>query len=216
MARPDYVPRTHAGFNDWQKTITDHVVTNAAAWNIDSATVTALSTQSSTFKGLYDHTSNRNTRTLQQVAEFNQFRISYTAFLRELVQGSLVNNKLVPFNMKIAMKLNPRTGARPERPSITSQPIIEITSLGGGLMEFVCTDSEDGRSKRPVNSDGVKLVITIASSEEMTITNSKTRFRHAFSADQRGKQITVKGLWYNNTDNAKSGVFGNSVSTYIS
>jgi hypothetical protein len=110
--------------------------------------------------------------------------------------------------------------------------VIEITSMGGGLMEFICTDSADGRAKRPVNSDGVKLLITIAMGkptstvpgepapvevvQELTLTNSKARFRHAFSADQRGKQVTVKGLWYNNTDSAKNGVYGNSVSSYIS
>jgi len=229
MARPDYVPRTHSGFNSWQRTINQFVSDNAATWNIDAVTVTDLNNKSSNFVGLYKDVENRQTRTLKQVADFNQYRIEYTSFLRQLVQGSLVNNTLVSYGDKIAMNLNPRTGARPERPTITSMPSITVTSKGGGLMEFECKNTEDGKAKRPVNSDGVELHITIAMgksadastgelveiTDKVLLNSSKVRVLHQFTEAQRGKSFTIRGRWYNNTDRAKDGQLGNPVSSFV-
>lgn len=229
MGRPDYVPRTHSGLNSWQHTINDSVTNNAAAWGIDAAKVAELNTKSATFDGLYAKIDNKATRTLQQVAAFNQFRIEYTTFLRQLVQGSLVNNDLITYAEKIGMGLNPRTGARPQRPEITSTPVIEIAGMAGGKMEFTCIDSADGRTKRPSNADGVELHIDITMGkatdtetgevvdikDTVTLRSSKTRVSHQFTEAQRGKQFSVKGLWYNNTDPAKNGVYGSVVSSYV-
>lgn len=229
MARPDYVPRTHEGLDSWQRTINDSVTLNAASWGIDPAKVAELNNKSTQFNGYYAKIENRNTRTLQQVAAFNQYRIEYTTFLRQLVQGSLVNNDLISYAEKIGMGLNPRTGARPERPKITSTPVIEIAGMGGGKMEFICIDSADGRTKRPSNADGVELLIEVTMSkvtnkdtgevvtvkDTVTFRSSKTRVSHQFTEAQRGKSFSVKGLWYNNTDPAKNGNYGNVVSSFV-
>jgi hypothetical protein len=229
MARPDYVPRTHSGFDSWQRNINNSVTINAATWGIDPAKVAELNNKSNQFEGYYAKIENRNTRTLEQVAAFNQFRIEYTTFLRQLVQGSLVNNDLISYAEKIGMGLNPRTGARPERPKITSMPVIEIAGMGGGSMEFICIDSADGRIKRPSNADGVELHIEVTMSkvtdketgevvtvkDTVNFRSSKTRVSHKFTEAQRGKPFSVKGMWYNNTDPAKNGDYGNVVSSYV-
>ena len=229
MARPDYVPRTHSGFNRWQRSIAQFVNDNATAWAIDSAKVAELNDKSTQFTLLYKAIENPNVRTLQQVAEFNQFRIAYTSFLRQLVQSQLVNSELVSYADKIAMGLNPRSGSRSSRPKITSMPVIEITNLGGGEMEFVCIDSSDGRSKRPDNADGVELQLVINMSkatdmdsgevievtDKLTLRSSKTRVNHTFTDLQRGKSFSVRGRWYNNTNPQKDGNFGSLVSSFV-
>lgn len=225
----DYVPGTHSGFNDWQQTIQQFVTTNAVAWGIDAQTVTDLTDKSTAFGTLYDSVYNRNTRTLQQVAAFNQFRIGYTTFLRQLVQGSLVNNASVAYDDKVAMGLNVRTGSHSARSKIYTMPVVAISGVGGGVMEFSCADSADGRTKCPGNADGVILVVTITMgtttntdtgevttiTEEVTIPSSKARFSYAFSTAQRGKPFSVVGKWYNNTDHSKDGPLGNAVSGFI-
>ena len=233
MTRPDYIPTTHEALDTWQRKINQFVTANAATWAIDAQTVTDLNNGSNTFDGLYKPIENRETRTLQQVAGFNHYRLEYVTFLRQLVQGSLVNNVLVAYADKIAMGLNPRSRARAERPDITTIPSIRIVGVGGGLMEFICTDSSDGRSARPANSDGIELIITIkedkivlgqgkeavvepATPEEIIIlSSSKTRVRKSFTEAQRGKSFTVKGRWYNNSDRSKDGQYGNVVSGFV-
>ena len=229
MARPDYVPRTHSGFNAWQRTIAQFVTDNATAWAIAAAKVTDLNNRSTEFETRYKRIENRNTRTLQEVADFNQYRIEYTVFLRALVQGSLVNNDLITYADKIAMGLNPRTGARPDRPAITSMPSITVTSKGGGLTEFLSKNTEDNKAKRPVNSDGVELHIEIIMgkstdvetgeiieiTDKVMLSSSKVRVLHQFTQAQRGKVFNVRGRWYNNTDRAKDGQLGDPVSSFV-
>ena len=100
-------------------------------------------------------------------------------------------------------------------------------------MEFGCKDRADGRSARPENADGAELVISISMGtttkvptagaesepveiiEKVVLTSSKTRVRYQFADAQRGKQISLKGRWYNNTDHSKDGPGGNAVSGYV-
>jgi hypothetical protein len=229
MASKDYVPRTQSGFKNWQQTVLQFVTTNAAVWAIDAATVQGLTDRNTAFNSLYDMVSNRKTCTLQQVAAYNEMRKDYISFLRQLVQGSLVNNPLVAYDDKVAMGLNIRPDYKPERPAITSFVDISINAVGGGTMEFVCKDSTDGRSKRPANADGLLLEITVVMgqntdtdtgevtdiTEQFTIPSSRTRVRHTFTAAQRGKPFSVVGKWYNNTDHSKDGNWGNSVSGFV-
>lgn len=233
MARPDYVPRSHASLDSWQRQINTTVTTNAAAWAIPPSLVTELNDRSATFANLYKPVENRETRTQKQVAAFNQFRISYTVFLRQLVQAYLVNSPVVPYDEKIAMGLNPRTGSRGTRPTIKAVPVIELNNGKGGLMYFDCMNSEDGRSARPNNADGVELYIqmeglkvadSVIIEEEpalkqlantFTIQSSKSRFTHAFGLENRGKQFTVYGRYYNNSDRSKDGPYGSMVTGYI-
>lgn len=234
MGQTDYVPRTHAGFRTWQETINTNVTDNATNWGVPAALVTDLNAKSVEFELLYTKIDNTNTRTLQQVSAFNQNRIAFTSFLRQLVQGYLVNNPVIPYDQKIAMGLNPRTGARTKRPTITAYPIISFSNIEGGFMRFDCRNSEDGRSARPANADGVELQIAIVTpvtdavgeeseaatkavtTETRIVQSSKTRFTYQFGPAERGKSFTVYGRWYNNSDRSKDGPIGATVTGFIS
>jgi hypothetical protein len=238
MSKSDYVPRTHSGFNSWQQTIAQFVATNAAAWGVSATLAAELATRTAAFALLYAAIGNHNTRTLQQVSAFNEYRIGYTTFLRQLVQGQLVNNPVIPYDEKIAMGLHPRSGARPERPTIVTHPVLSYTGFSGGLVQFECTNSSDGRAARPVNSDGVELYITVESSkpagsqplpleaqpeptpavvvQQRTVQSSKTRFNYQFGLEERGMRFSVYGRWYNNNDRKKDGPVGPVMQGYIS
>ncbi len=235
MAAQDYVPRTHAGFNTWQNTINTTVTANATAWGIPAPLVTQLGNDSVTFANFYKDITNRNTRTLEQVSAFNQNRISYTTFLRQLVQGYLVNNPAIAYSEKIAMGLNPRSGSRTERPDITAKPLISFKNMDGGFVRFDIKNSEDGRSARPENADGVELHIQITTDaasgtadsgevevaeavtvETRIVQSSRSRFTYQFGPSERGKQVSVYGRWYNNSDRKKDGPFGATVTGFIS
>lgn len=102
-------------------------------------------------------------------------------------------------------------------------------------MRFDCSNSEDGRSARPANADGVELHIQLASvvhtqttdddgvlatnaiaTETRIVQNSKTRFTYQFGTNERGQKFTVYGRFYNNSDRSNDGPFGAMVTGYIS
>jgi hypothetical protein len=238
MKKKDYVPRTHSKFKSWKQTIREFVVANAAAWGIATSVVDELEARCDAFDVLYDIIDNPATRTLEQVTEFNVVRIALTAFLRQLVQSSLVNSNLVSYSQKIAMGLNPRTGVRSERPAITTTPVIQLRTIAGALMEFSCEDSDTGRKARPEESDGVELIVSVKMGtsaekpplgpdpgpvlppveiiETIRLTNSKCRFNYEFSEAMRGKTFSVRGRWFNNSDHKKDGTLGNAVVGIVS
>ncbi len=235
MKRPDYVPKSHDGLKTWQNTINTMVSDNANNWGIDAAVVARLNADSATFALLFQKIDNRNVRTLQQVAEFNQFRVAYVAFLRQLVQGYLINNPLVSYSEKIAMNLNPRTGGYTRRTKIGPTPNILIHSRGNGMMEFVCTDSTANRAALPDNADGVELHISVNMGpqagtatgtdaepakvevvQHFTVSSSRSRVSHQFTDAQRGKTFTVRGRYYNNTNRANDSSMGSSSSDIVS
>jgi hypothetical protein len=131
--------------------------------------------------------------------------------------------------------LNPRNGTHSKRPDITSYPIVSFKNTEGGFMRFSNKNSEDGRSARPTNSDGVELYIKLTSekpletvdddgvlvtnvvaTETRIVQSSKTRFTYQFGPAERGRQFTVYGRFYNNSDSDKDCSIGATVIGYPS
>lgn len=227
----DYVPRSRSALYVWQENIDVMVTANAVAWNVPATVVTELNTKASEFQVLSNAVKKKETRTPQQVAAYYHYRDSYVKFLRQLVQGYLVNNPDVPYDDKIAMGLNVRSGSRSARPAITTTPIVAFKSLAGGFMRFDCENAADGRSAIPNNADGVELhinveveteqanedgeVVTVTETKALLLQSSKARYTYEFGLDLRGSKFTVSARYYNNSDRAKDGPFGSTVVGFI-
>jgi hypothetical protein len=135
--RPDYIPPQIGAFNTFQSNLLAALTTNAVAWGI-LPTLLALFTQWSTDYAVhYAKVSVKDRRTKEDLDNYKAFLVGYVAFLRGMVQSSVVNNQLIPIGTRGALGLNPR-GLTPRQPKekITTTPIVKLIPLGGGLMRF--------------------------------------------------------------------------------
>jgi len=157
MSTKSYIPTIQKDYFDFQEELTTQVTTNAALWNIPPDKANELQTRSTDYATVYNPIKNKRTRTVQQVLAHDDYKKDYTRFLREMVQGYLVNNPAIPNADKSAMGLNPRTGVRTPRTKILTMPNGSIKALGGGLarLEFR-VEADSNRVSREPSSNGVE------------------------------------------------------------
>lgn len=155
----DYIPSNNSEFMAFQANLNSEVAANATVWNIPTVEVTALDTWSLGYGPLFEAITNPRTRSQEQVIAHDAYRKDYVAFLRPFVQGFVVNNTLIPISERAAMGLNPRgLNPRSERPAITTSPITDLKSLGGGLVRFAFrVEASNSRSARQPDSNGVEV-----------------------------------------------------------
>jgi len=135
--RPDYIPPKLVDFNKFQTDLHLDVVTNATQWGIPALLVSDFTTWHTNHTALYMRVSNKDKRTKEDLDNYRAFQKDYIVFLRALVQGSLVNNALIPIGTRGSMGLNPR-GLSPRQPKekISTVPLITLSPLGGGMIRF--------------------------------------------------------------------------------
>lgn len=157
--KTDYIPGRNSDFHGFQQFLTDQVTLNLATWGIPADVGAELTSQNTAYNALYAAIFNKEVRTPQQVEAHRQGRRTYTAFLRQLVQGYLVNNPVISFDEKRAMGLNPRDG-RNSRPQITVMPVPTLRALGGGMVRFEFrVPGDSNRASIHPASNGVEVKV---------------------------------------------------------
>lgn len=226
----DYIPSRIEAFNTFQLRINDEATANATAWNIPATEITSLNTWSSDYRSFYDKAVNRNARSRQDVIDHREYKADFERFLRGFCQSFLTNNLLIPMGERVALGLNPR-GANPPspRPEITSAPIPQLTTLGGGMVKLTFKVAESNtRIARHPDSNGIEVfwrlgpitaepatpavdedgvVLTEMKDQYEVIFNSRAQFNKAFGLDSVGNRLYVYARWVNTSDNEKSGPF---------
>lgn len=236
----DYIPANAGDFNSFQAFINTQATTNAAAWNLPAAEVTALNGFSTGFTPLYDAISNKNTRTRQQLYNYLAYRDGYVTFLRQFCQSFLTNNSLIPIGDRVAMKLNPRgLNPRSTRPKILTAPIPYITPVGGGMVDFVfkVANMDKKRGRHP-DSNGIELFAKLEplttepapmndvveegaedgndnNGDYRTSFSTLAQFRQELGLENVGKRLTIYARWVNTSDPEKNGPACNLVSIVV-
>ncbi len=160
---PDYIPRNIEDFNFFQSNLTARVTAGPAAWNVPPTMVTELGTWSTEFAPLHTAMSNDDTRNKAQKTGYEVYRKNYEVFLRQLCQGFLTNNSMIPIEDRVAMKLNPR-GLRPRTPrvKISTPPVLSIRPMTGGEVYFgFKIEGSNKVSARHPQSNGVEVFYKI-------------------------------------------------------
>ena len=243
----DYIPSNNNDFYNFQDYLNTEVTANATAWNIPAIEATALTTWHTNYATVYKSITNTETRSKQDIIAHDEYRTDYVAFLRPFCQGYLVNNPLIPISERVAMGLNPR-GLNPptERRAITTAPILELKSLGGGLVRFgFKVEASNKRNARQADSNGVEVfykvlaqtakpepIVVLEDSLEPEIENRAESglptdgYQHMFSTRARfiqqmpiqdiGKTLHVYARWVNTSDGKKSGPYSMVATTVVS
>lgn len=228
-----YIPSRTEKFYIFEQFLTGQVVTNGAQWGVPANLTTELQSRSSAYGQLFGTIVNREVRTPQQVVAHREGRQEYTAFLRQLVQGYLVNNPAIPFDAKRAMGLRPREG-RGTRPAIQMLPKVALKAIGGGRVQFeVRMPETDGRVRMHPDSSGVELQMRIvdvqpvmprnvdmssampASAVITAMTLLRTRARFIEELGHQGRMLHVKARYVNTVTPSKSGPWSMEVSVVI-
>lgn len=232
---PDYIPGGNTAFFEWQEFLTGKVNVNGAAWGIPATVVSELDGRSTAYGLLYQSISNKQVRTPQQVEAHRVGRREFTTFLRQLVQGSLVNNALIPFDEKRAMGLNPR-GGRGSRPQIEDIPVLTLSAMGGGRVRFeVRMPNTTGRARMHPASNGAELRVYFTkagglpprtsepgeplpqpteSHEVHTVLRTRAVFTE--DTDMQGHTLHMQARYVNTSAPSKSGPWSNEVTVVVS
>jgi hypothetical protein len=235
MMNEDYIPGGNRAFHEWQQFLTEKVTANGAAWNIQQSVIDEQTTQNAVYNTLYANIKIKQVRTTQQVDAHKVGRRSYTTFLRQLVQGYLVNNPLIPFDEKRAMGLNPREG-RGKREKIVEIPVVSLVAIGGAFMRFeVRMPGTSGRARMNPLSNGVELrvyftkggnsaprlseegqqvLLPIEAREVHTLLSTRAIFTK--DTKMQGYTMHVQARYVNTVDPEKSGPWSNEVTMVVS
>jgi len=231
----DYIPGGNGPFHEWQQFLTDRVTANGAAWNIQQSVIDEQTTQNAVYNMLYANIKIKHVRTQQQVDAHTVGRRSYTTFLRQLVQGYLVNNPLITFDEKRAMGLNPRDG-RGKREKIVEIPMVRLMALGGAFMRFeVRMPGTSGRARMHPQANGVELRVYFTKGGssaprpaeegqqvplpmEAREVHTVLRTRAVFieETEMQGCTMHVQARYVNTIDPEKSGPWCNEVTMVVS
>jgi hypothetical protein len=229
----NYIPTRTEKFYIFEQFLTEQVVANGAKWGLPANLTAELQSRSSAYAQLFGTVVNREVRTPQQVMAHQEGRMVYTSFLRQLVQGYLVNNPTIPFDVKRAIGLRPR-GERGSRPAIQMLPKVALKNIGGSRVQFeVRMPDTDGRVRMHPDSNAVELQLRIVEVQPAmprnvdmsgampataitTMTLLRTRARFIEELGQQGRMLHVKARYVNTVTPSKSGPWSMEVTLVIS
>jgi hypothetical protein len=229
----NYIPTRTEKFYIFEQFLTEQVVANGAQWGLPANLTAELQSRSSAYAQLFGTVVNREVRTPQQVMAHQEGRMVYTSFLRQLVQGYLVNNPTIPFDVKRAIGLRPR-GERGSRPAIQMLPKVALKNIGGSRVQFeVRMPDTDGRVRMHPDSNAVELQLRIVEVQPAmprnvdmsgampataitTMTLLRTRARFIEELGHQGRMLHVKARYVNTVTPSKSGPWSMEVTLVIS
>jgi hypothetical protein len=209
-------PRTDDNFFNWQGKLVNKVVTNAVAWNIPAAKVTALTTRRAEYEPLYHKAQEKDERTKADVDRHRQARKLYEKELQVFVNAHIRYNEDVPRDEKIAMGVPPRDLEPTPRGKISTFPIIGLKGIGGGDIEVRCRVTTDQtRFSMHSLADAVECKYIFVPTGEIppedpdscpkTQTSKKARFIISCGVKNAGQSLYGFFRWANLTNPQNSG-----------
>ena len=213
----------NAEFKEFFDELQGEVSTNAAAWNISAPKVLEITTGFGTYRPLYDSIVNKMTRTPQQVADHTAGRTTSEDFIEEFANEFIVNNSAISASTKEALGFNVPTDERHERPTIEDVPFAGMNAQPGSRIEFTCrTQSDASRPSIHPDADAVEVRYIVAATPPATVndctgkeTSTKSKFTIELNAADAGKKIFAFVRWRNNSEPAKSGPYGDMLTTVV-
>ena len=213
-------------FFNWQGKLVNKVVTNAVAWNIPPAKVTALSASRAVYEPLYTKAQEKDDRTKADVDRHRQARILYEKELRTFVNAYIRYNEDVPRDEKIAMGIPPRDLEPTPRGKIELVPYIFLKAIGGGVIEVRSQTEKDAtRVSMLKTADGIECRWLLVPKGEMppegvddakkTVVSRKARFTIDCGDKNAGDSFYGFFRWTNTSVPANSGLWTKALKAVI-
>ena len=211
----NYIPKRDDDFYTFQANLVNYVVTNAVAWAIPPAEVTALSTRRAAYEPLYLKIQIKTTRTRSDVMAHRQMRKIYEKEIRVFVKAYLYN-PLVTDQNRMDMGIPPRDLEPTPRAKIETVPVVEQISIGGGdIKNRIKVTSDQTRYSRHPLADGIEVQYTWVPKGEMppekpedcknTLVSKKAQFIIHCGPGNAGETFYGFYRWVNLTTPANSG-----------
>jgi hypothetical protein len=223
--RKAYMPKKDDDFYTFQANLVNIVVTNAVAWAIPPAEVTALSTRRAAYEPLYLKVQNKTIRTKTDVMAHRQMRKIYEKEISVFVKAYLFN-PLITDNDRMTMGIPPRDFEPTPRGKIETVPVVELLAIGGGDVKVRCqvTSDQTRYSKHPL-ADGIEVKYTWVPKGEMppekpddcskTQNSKKAQFIIHCGPGNAGETFYGFFRWVNITNPENSGQWSNTFKVVI-
>lgn len=205
MAQTSFIPRNDADFNLWQASLITIVQTNATAWGILPADVTALVAQQAIWNPAFAKASNKQNRTAADVQAKDDAQKSFETGLRKFIAQWLSNNSKVPNSERQRMGITVKDGGRTPTSVPTSCPvaIIDFSTRLQHTISF--TDEATPRSKaKPDGVHGCEVWVKVgseapkdASEFAYLATDTATPYVATFESSDAGKTAWYMLRWVN-------------------
>jgi len=205
MSNPDFVPSADADFNVFQAGVVSDTQTNATAWGILAADITALVALQLIWTNAYAKASNKQNRTTADVQAKNDARANYEKALRKFIAQWLSNNPKVPDAERQRMGLTIKSGAHTAVGTPTSSPIatVDFSTRLQHALPFVDENTPTTKAK-PDGVHGCEIWIKLGNpapvnDSELSFLGVCTRspYTVSFKGDDAGKTAYYWLRWVN-------------------
>lgn len=217
----DYIQETDAGFNIQQGVIMKEVTTNATAWGITTADITALTTKQTAWSTAYAAVANPNDRTRPAISAKDEARVDYEKSLRKFIKQWIANNPKVPVSSRERMGLNIASETRTGVPVPITFPIGKIDFSVRMQHSIAFVDSETPNSKaKPEGVHGCEVWAKIGGDAPKTKdevkflkTATRTPCTYTFEGEDAGKTVYYWLRWVNTK--GETGPWGTPVQAMV-
>ena len=221
-----YIPKKDDDFYNFQGKLVNEVVTNAVAWGILPADVTALTTRRAAYEPLYAKAQEKKDRTAGDVDRHRQMRKAYEKEIQAFVNAWLRYNALVSRDERIEMGIPPRDLEPTPRGQIEAIPVVGLEAIGGGDVKARCQVTTDAtRYSRHPLADGIEVKYTWVPKGEMppekpddcknALTSKKAQFIIHCGPGNAGETFWGFFRWVNLTTPANSGQWSKALQLVI-
>ena len=199
----DFIPRSDAQFNEWQKNLVVNLKANAKAWGIPTGSITGLETEQAAFESRYVTAENPATRTRAAVAMKDESRKSFESLIRVTLKAYVTYNPAVSEGNRINMALPVHKTTRTAVAVPATYPEYTVeTSLRQIIIHF--RDAGKERKAKPTGVGGALIRWDILDNppvKAIDLLNSAldtaSPYTLRFTENQRGSRVYFALAWQN-------------------
>ena len=200
MSNPDFVPSAEADFNVFQAGVVSDTQTNASAWGVLPADITALVAFQLIWTNAYAKASNKQNRTAADVQAKNDARANYEKALRKFIAQWLSNNSKVPDAERQRMGLTIKSGTHTAVSVPSTSPLGTIDfSVRLQHSVYIVDESSPSSKAKPEGVHGCEVWSKAGDASDFGYVGVCTRSPYTVSYDgnDAGKTVNYRLRWVN-------------------
>lgn len=223
MSQESYsIPDGPTARYSFQRDVIPLITTNATAWSVPAAKITALATKRASYELKFAAASNKSTKSPSTVAARDASWESLVIDLIDIYNHHLLNNAAIPAADRETLHINKKEGnSGIPTPAPITTPILFLVSEEISVLHAVYSDSATPTShSKPANVAFCEICYKIGDPAPTTVADCPTHYfisrSHeaiAFPPEMRGKTIHMFARWVNK--NSKTGTWSNKISAII-
>lgn len=220
MSDSDFIPSSDAEFNVWQGNLILLVDTNAEAWGIPPADITALKTKQTAWVTAFNKASNKQNRSAADVRAKDDARAPFQKGIRNFVAQWLANNNKITDSDRERMDITVRSGSRTPVPVPTTTPVgtIDFSLRQQHSLYFV--DSATNGKAKPEGVHGCEVWMKTGGEAPKDDSefmyqgiDTKSPYLVSFSVSDIGKIVYYRMRWINKR--GQTGPWSSTISAVV-